>query len=56
VPSSTPGFTRFEEQVTESFTEQLARSKHFELAEDIGPNTLILRGHVVDGVRCTHYN
>ena len=39
---------RFEEQVTESFTKQLARSKRFELTEDIGPNTLILRGHVVD--------
>ncbi|MEH6569173.1 MAG: DUF3313 family protein [Halioglobus sp.] len=41
---------RFEERVSESFSKRLARSKHFEIAEQNGPNTLILRGHVVDVV------
>ena len=41
---------RFEEKVSESFTKQLARSKHFEIVDQAGPNTLILRGHVVDVV------
>ena len=41
---------RFEERVTESFTKRLARSKQFEIAEQTGPGTLILRGHVVDVV------
>ena len=42
--------SRFEERVSDSFTKRLARSKHFEIVEQAGPNTLILRGHVVDVV------
>lgn len=41
---------RFEERVNESFIKRLASSKHFAIAEQNGPNTLVLRGHVVDVV------
>lgn len=41
---------QFEERVSESFTAQLAKSKNFEVVNEIGPNTLILRGHVTDVV------
>lgn len=41
---------RFADVVSESFVKQLARSKRFEITEQPGPNTLILRTQVVDVV------
>ena len=39
---------KFEETVSESFNQELARGKRFEIVDEIGPNTLILRGALLD--------
>lgn len=39
---------RFESIVSEALLEQLRRSKEFELVDEIGPDTLIVRGAFVD--------
>ena len=39
---------KFEELVSEAFVKELQKAKNFELVEEIGPNTLILRGALLD--------
>lgn len=41
---------RFSDRVEKAFTKSLAKSDHYEIVEQRGPSTLILRGHVVDVV------
>lgn len=38
----------FEKTVSEAFMQELAKGKRFEIVEDIGPDTLILRGGLLD--------
>ena len=39
---------RFEEAVSESFIKELQQAKNFTIADEIGPNTLIMRGAALD--------
>lgn len=39
---------KFEEIVDEAFTKELGKGKRFEIVDKLGPNTIILRGAVVD--------
>ena len=39
---------KFQEIVEESFAKEMERSKSFKIVEEIGPNTLIIRGAVID--------
>jgi hypothetical protein len=39
---------KFEEVVSDIFVEEIQKAKNFTLTEEIGPNTLILRGGVLD--------
>jgi hypothetical protein len=38
----------FEQTVSESFVKEIQRAKNFKLVDEIGPNTLIMRGAVLD--------
>ena len=39
---------RFEEVVSEAFVKELQRAKNFTIVDEIGPNTLIMRGAALD--------
>ena len=39
---------KFEEVVAEVFIKEIQRAKNFEISDEIGPNTLIMRGAVLD--------
>jgi hypothetical protein len=42
------GRADFEKTVSEAFMKELSKGKRFEIVEDIGPDTLILRGGLLD--------
>jgi hypothetical protein len=39
---------RFEKEVSEAFTKEIQKAKKFTIADEIGPNTLIMRGAALD--------
>lgn len=45
---SEPDRRKFEEIVSDVFVEELKRAKKFEIVDEIGPDTLILRGAILD--------
>lgn len=47
-PISEEGRRDFEQIVGETFSKEMQRGKHFRVADKVGPNTLIIRGGLLD--------